>query len=198
MNDKITCFKLNWYDCGLCCAEDAVQEEITVYRNNSYMVFKELNGYGVKKVFPVLQIHYQEKGEEKPIVLPGIGEVLKTIITAEYLLYLFKSEDEYYYLSLRYDERSGEVEIETDGKALGKYNDNLLKGLSHGIPMVGIAYGNPKYSIDFADVDIAELFFQPLNTQDKYSMDYSSQFHKEGCVGNNTPFLHLYHHWRSF
>ena len=38
-----------------------------------------------KKVFPVLQIHYQEKGEEKPIVLPGIGEVLKTIITAEYL-----------------------------------------------------------------------------------------------------------------
>ena len=136
-----------------------------------------------KKVFPVLQIHYQEKGEEKPIVLPGIGEVLKTIITAEYLLYLFKSEDEYYYLSLRYDERSGEVEIETDGKALGKYNDILLKGLSHGIPMVGIAYGNPKYSIDFADVDIAELFFQPLNTQDKYSMDYSSQFHKEDILG---------------
>lgn len=47
MNDKITCFKLNWYDCGLCCADDAVQEEITVYRNNNYMVFKELNGYGV-------------------------------------------------------------------------------------------------------------------------------------------------------
>ena len=49
--------------------------------------------------------------------------------------------------------------------------------------MVGIAYGNPKYSIDFADVDIAELFFQPLNTQDKYSMDYSSQFHKEDILG---------------
>ena len=47
MKDRITCFKLNWYDCGLCCAEDAVQEEITIYRNNSYMVFKELNGYGV-------------------------------------------------------------------------------------------------------------------------------------------------------
>lgn len=47
MKDKITCFKLNWYDCGLCCAEDTVQEEITVYRNQSYMVFKELNGYGV-------------------------------------------------------------------------------------------------------------------------------------------------------
>lgn len=47
MKDKITCFKLNWYDCGLCCAEDAVQEEITVYRNQSHMVFKELNGYGV-------------------------------------------------------------------------------------------------------------------------------------------------------
>lgn len=47
MKDKITCFKLNWYDCGLCCAEDTVQEEITVYRNQNYMVFKELNGYGV-------------------------------------------------------------------------------------------------------------------------------------------------------
>ena len=47
MKDKITCFKLNWYDCGLCCAEDMVQEEITVYRNNNLMVFKELNGYGV-------------------------------------------------------------------------------------------------------------------------------------------------------
>ena len=47
MKDKITCFKLNWYDCGLCCADDMVQEEITVYRNNNLMVFKELNGYGV-------------------------------------------------------------------------------------------------------------------------------------------------------
>ena len=47
MNDKITCFKLNWYDCGLCCADDAVQEELAIYRNNNYMVFKELNGYGV-------------------------------------------------------------------------------------------------------------------------------------------------------
>ena len=47
MNYKITCFKLNWYDCGLSCAENIVQEEITVYRNNSYLVFKELNGYGV-------------------------------------------------------------------------------------------------------------------------------------------------------
>ena len=28
MKDKITCFKLNWYDCGLCCVEDTVQEEI--------------------------------------------------------------------------------------------------------------------------------------------------------------------------
>ena len=47
MKDKITCFKLNWYDCGLCSAEYAVQEEITIYRKDGYMVSKELNGYGV-------------------------------------------------------------------------------------------------------------------------------------------------------
>jgi len=47
MKDKITCFKLNWYDWGLCCADDMVQEEVTIYRNNNLMVFKELNGYGV-------------------------------------------------------------------------------------------------------------------------------------------------------
>ena len=47
MKDKITCFKLNWYDCGLCCGEDTVQEEITVYRNDNCMFFKELNGCGV-------------------------------------------------------------------------------------------------------------------------------------------------------
>ena len=47
MNYKTTCFKLNWYDCGLSCAENMVQEEITIYRNNNCLVFKELNGYGV-------------------------------------------------------------------------------------------------------------------------------------------------------
>ena len=47
MKDRITCFKLNWYNCGLCCADDMVQEEVTIYRKNSLMVFKELNGYGV-------------------------------------------------------------------------------------------------------------------------------------------------------
>ena len=47
MEDKITCFKLNWYDCGLCCAGSMVQEEVTIYRKDSRLVFKELNGYGV-------------------------------------------------------------------------------------------------------------------------------------------------------
>ena len=47
MKDKITCFKLNWYDCGLTCAENMFQEEVTIYRNDNIMVFKELNGYGV-------------------------------------------------------------------------------------------------------------------------------------------------------
>ena len=47
MECKITCFKLNWYDCGLTCADNIVQEEVTIYRNDNYMVIKELNGYGV-------------------------------------------------------------------------------------------------------------------------------------------------------
>ena len=47
MKDKITCFKLNWYDCGLSCADFIVQEEITVYRRDNRLVFRELNGYGV-------------------------------------------------------------------------------------------------------------------------------------------------------
>ena len=47
MEDKITCFKLNWYDCGLCCADHMVQEEVAIYRNDKRLVFKELNGYGV-------------------------------------------------------------------------------------------------------------------------------------------------------
>lgn len=47
VKDKITCFKLNWCDCGLCCVEDMVQEELTIYRNDCILVLKELNGYGV-------------------------------------------------------------------------------------------------------------------------------------------------------
>ena len=47
MNDKLTCFKLNWYDGGLCCTEYTAQEEITIYRKDNRLVFKELNGYGV-------------------------------------------------------------------------------------------------------------------------------------------------------
>ena len=57
MKDKITSFKLNWYDCGLCCADQMVQEEITVYRNNNLMVFKELNGYGVIRSCEIIHIN---------------------------------------------------------------------------------------------------------------------------------------------
>ena len=57
MTDKITSFKLNWYDCGLCCADDAVQEELAIYRNNNYMVFKELNGYGVIRSCEIIHIN---------------------------------------------------------------------------------------------------------------------------------------------
>lgn len=47
MNDKITCFKLNWYNNGLHCGEDTSREEITIYRNHHHLTVKELNGYGV-------------------------------------------------------------------------------------------------------------------------------------------------------
>ena len=47
MKDRVTCFKLNWYNWGLCCADDAVQEELAVYRNKNILVHRELNGYGV-------------------------------------------------------------------------------------------------------------------------------------------------------
>ena len=57
MKDKITCFKLNWYDCSLCCAEDAVQEEITVYRNDNLLVFRELNGYGVICLCEIIHVN---------------------------------------------------------------------------------------------------------------------------------------------
>ena len=46
MAHRITSFKLTWYDCGLCCADDVVQERIVVSRNKKAMVFKRLNGYG--------------------------------------------------------------------------------------------------------------------------------------------------------
>ncbi len=62
MKDRITCFKLNWYDWGLCCAEDAVQEEITVYRNKNLLVIKELNGYGVIYSCEIIHIE-KEKAE---------------------------------------------------------------------------------------------------------------------------------------
>lgn len=60
MKDKITCFKLNWYDCGLCCAENAVQEEITVYRNDNLLVFRALNGYGVVCGYEIIHIEIDE------------------------------------------------------------------------------------------------------------------------------------------
>ena len=63
MTDKITSFKLNWYDCGLCCADDAVQEELAIYRNNNYMVFKELNGYGVIRSCEIIHIDQDRVSE---------------------------------------------------------------------------------------------------------------------------------------
>lgn len=63
MKDRITCFKLNWYDWGLCCAEDAVREEITVYLNKRCLVIKELNGYGVICSCEIIHIE-KDKAEQ--------------------------------------------------------------------------------------------------------------------------------------
>ena len=46
MPDRITSFKLDWFDCGLCCVDDVVHECITISRNKKQLVFKQLNGYG--------------------------------------------------------------------------------------------------------------------------------------------------------
>lgn len=46
MLNRITSFRLEWYDFGLCCADDVVQERITISRNKKQLVFEQLNGYG--------------------------------------------------------------------------------------------------------------------------------------------------------
>ena len=63
MKDRITCFKLNWYDWGLCCAEDVVQEELTIYRNNSLLVIRELNGYGTICSCEIIHIEKDKAAE---------------------------------------------------------------------------------------------------------------------------------------
>lgn len=63
MNDRITSFKLNWYDCGLCCADDMVQEEIIIHRNDNLLVYKGLNGYGVTCSCEL--IHIESKAAEE-------------------------------------------------------------------------------------------------------------------------------------
>ena len=47
MQNRITCFQLNWYNCGLCFAENIVQEEITIDRNDNTVSIKGINGTGV-------------------------------------------------------------------------------------------------------------------------------------------------------
>ena len=63
MKDRITSFKLNWHSWGLCCAEDAVQEELTIYRNKNLLVFKELNGYGVTCSCEIIHIEKDKAAE---------------------------------------------------------------------------------------------------------------------------------------
>lgn len=82
MKDRITCFKLNWYDWGLCCAEDAVQEEITVYLNTCCLVIKELNGYGVICSCEIIHIE-KEKTEAFFNFLEKIYDEWKSDYTVE-------------------------------------------------------------------------------------------------------------------
>ena len=129
-----------------------------------------------EKVFPVLQLLYRKMGKEEtaPESLQHISKTI-TPVVAEGLVYLLKSENEYFLLSLSFN---GD-EITTDGKPLGKFHEDMLKRISPNIPMISVAYGNPEYSIDFTSANIKKLFFNPLDIQDEYCMDYSSQFCKE-------------------
>lgn len=133
-----------------------------------------------KKVFPVLQITYRKMGEEKlaPEALRVFSETI-TPIEAEALVYLLKSEDEYYFMSLCVSSEA----VATDGKALCKYHEDMLQDISPAIPVTSIAFGNAECSIDFNTVNIANLFFNPLDTQEEYHMDYSTQFRKEDISG---------------
>lgn len=82
MKDRITCFKLHWYDWGLCCADDAVQEEITVYRNKNILVFKELNGYSVICSCEIVNIA-QNQAEEFFAFLEKVSEELQEDYSVE-------------------------------------------------------------------------------------------------------------------
>ena len=82
MKDRITCFKLHWYDWGLCCADDAVQEEITVYRNKNILVFKELNGYSVICSCEIVNIA-QSQAEEFFAFLEKVSEELQEDYSVE-------------------------------------------------------------------------------------------------------------------
>ena len=143
-------------------------------------IIASLNLRNPKKVFPVLQITYLQMGEEKPAPewLRHLSETCRPT-EAEALVYLFKSGNEYYYLSLSYTSEA----VITDGKALGEYHEDMLKSISPDIPMVSIAYGNPEYSMDFTSVNINKLFYNPLDTQDEYGMDCFSQSHKGDING---------------
>lgn len=41
---RITCFSIDWYNCGCCCVDDNVHERITIYENGSKIKIKQFNG----------------------------------------------------------------------------------------------------------------------------------------------------------
>lgn len=44
MTDRITSFRLHWYNCGCCCVDDILHEEISLYRNQRSLIFRQYDG----------------------------------------------------------------------------------------------------------------------------------------------------------
>lgn len=41
----ITSFELNWFNCGMCCADEVIHEKIVLYRRKKRIVLKKYNGW---------------------------------------------------------------------------------------------------------------------------------------------------------
>jgi hypothetical protein len=126
MQDKITCFKLNWYNRGLCYAEDAVQEEITVYRKDSRMVFRELNGYGIVCSCEIIRIEDNEVNKFFDFLEKNYGEwetdyKVKVCDGSEWKIRMW-------YSSRKVKKVCGTVKYPPNGKELEKYIRSFITG----------------------------------------------------------------------
>ena len=126
MKDRITCFKLNWYDCGLSCAEDMVQEEITVYRKDHYMTIKELNGYGVICSCKILHVE-----KEKVDAFFGFLEKISNEWENDYNVLVCDGsswEVRMWHSSHRIKKVCGTIQYPPHGKKIEKYIRSFITG----------------------------------------------------------------------